>query len=168
MSDSKETKQSRQKFDDEVALAKNVAKELDKQRRRRKLRTYALFGVLLIAAIMFVRCGSGWGLGGNGKGDGQGAGKGPGSGGTAKGSAAQRCTVRVSAEGIFVDGAKKSRDEAVSLCKKTDGAMVTVTGDARQGDWDELREALQAVGVKIYIRGELWDGSNNTPPPKQP
>lgn len=149
-------------------LAKNVAKQLDKQRRRRKLRTYALFGVLLIGAIMFVRCGSGWGLGGNGKGEGKGPGKGRGSGAT-KGSAAQRCTIRVAADGIFVDGAKQSRDEAVALCKKTDGAMVTVTGDARQGDWDELREALQAVGVKIYIRGELWDGSNNAPAlPKQP
>lgn len=164
MSDGKQASKDLAK---DSALAKNVAKELDAQRRRRKLRTYAVFGVLLVAAIMFVRCGSGWGLGGNGKGDGKGPGKGPGSGAT-KGSAAQRCTVRVSAEGIFVDGAKKSRDEAVSLCKKTDGAMVTVTGDARQGDWDELREGLQAVGVKIYIRGELWDGSNNAPPPKQP
>ena len=41
--------------------------------------------------------------------------------------------------------------------------MVTVTGDARQGDWDELRAALQAVGVKIYIRGQLWDGSAAIP-----
>ncbi|HTL36827.1 MAG TPA: hypothetical protein VL326_27015 [Kofleriaceae bacterium] len=140
------------------ALAKDVARELSAQRRRRKLATYSVFGVLLAAAIMFVRCGSGWGLGGTGNGDGDGKGKGSGTS-TAKGSAAQRCTVRVSAEGIAVDGVKKSRDEAVKLCKKTEGAMVTVTGDARQGDWDELRAALQAVGVKIYIRGELWDGS---------
>jgi hypothetical protein len=146
------------------ALAKDVAKELSAQRRRRKLATYSVFGVLLAAAIMFVRCGTGWGVGG-GDGDGIGA-KGT---GKANGSAAaqpQRCTVRVTAEGILVDGAKKTRDEAVATCKKTDGAMVTVTGDARQGDWDELRAALQAVGVKIYIRGELWDGSNT--PPKQP
>jgi hypothetical protein len=120
---------------------------------------------LLAAAILFVRCGTGWGVGG---GNGNGVGKGPGAGsGKGKGSAAaqpQRCTVRVTAEGILVDGAKKTRDQAVAICKKTDGAMVTVTGDARQGDWDELRAALQAVGVKIYIRGELWDGSNNAPP----
>ena len=156
-------KQASKDLAKDPGLAKNVARQLDKQRVRRKMRTYAVFGVLLVAAIMFVRCGSGWGLGGTGKGEGKGAGKGPGSGAT-KGSAAQRCTIRVAADGIFVDGAKKSRDEAVALCKKTDGAMVTVTGDARQGDWDELREALQAVGVKIYIRGELWDGSAQPPP----
>jgi hypothetical protein len=141
-------------------LAKGVAKELSAQRRRRKLATYSVFGVLLAGAIMFVRCGTGWGVGGgkgDGVGDGNGAGKAKGSGSAAQ---QQRCTVRVAADGIFVDGAKKTRDEAVKLCKKTEGAMVTVTGDARQGDWDELRAALQAVRVKIYIRGELWDGSN--------
>ena len=51
------------------ALAKDVARELSAQRRRRKVGTYAVFGALLAAAIMFVRCGSGWGLGGNGNGD---------------------------------------------------------------------------------------------------
>jgi hypothetical protein len=136
-------------------LARDVAKELNAQRRKRKIATYGVFGLLLAGAMMFVRCGSGWGIGG---GDGIGAGKGSGTD-NEKGSAAQRCTVRVSAEGIFVGGTKRTRDEAVKICKKTDGAMVTVTGDARQGDWDELRAALQAVGVKIYIRGELWDGS---------
>jgi hypothetical protein len=142
-------------------LAKGVAKELSAQRRKRKLATYGFFGALLAAAIFFARCGMGWGVGG-GEGDGIGDGKGD---GKAKGSGSavdqpKRCTVRVAADGIFVDGAKKTRDDAVALCKKTEGAMVTVTGDARQGDWDELRAALQAVGVKIYIRGELWDGSN--------
>jgi hypothetical protein len=145
-------------------LARDVAKELSAQRRKRKLATYSVFGALLVAAIMFVRCGGGWGIGGgkgNGAGNGNGVNKSKGWGSAAQ---PQRCTVRVSAEGIFVDGTKKKRDDAVALCKKTAGAMVTVTGDARQGDWDELRAALQAVGVKIYIRGELWDGSNNAPP----
>ncbi|HUS31421.1 MAG TPA: hypothetical protein VMZ53_23080 [Kofleriaceae bacterium] len=143
------------------ALAKDVAKELNAQRRKRKLATYSVFGALLAAAIFFARCGMGWGVGGgkgDGIGDGNGTSKAKGSGSAA--AQAQRCTVRVSAEGIFVDGVKKTRDEAVAACKQTDGAMVTVTGDARQGDWDELRAALQAVRVKIYIRGELWDGSN--------
>src|SRR3954471_11508460 len=138
-------------------LIKDVASELEARRRRRKMTFLGVWAVLIALAIYFVRCGAGWGIGG---GSGNGTGKGPGTGSQVS-KQPQRCTVRVSGDGIFVDGAKKTRDDAVALCKKTDGAMVTVTGDARQGDWDELRAALQAVGVKIYIRGELWDGSNS-------
>ena len=137
-------------------LVKDVASELEARRRRRKMMFLLVWAALIALAIYFVRCGGGWGLGG-GKGAGKGAGAGSGIGSSAQPA---RCTIRVSGEGIFVDGAKKTRDDAVAYCKKTDGAMVTVTGDARQGDWDELRAALQAVGVKLYLRGELWDGSN--------
>jgi hypothetical protein len=135
-------------------LVKDVASELEARRRRRRRIFVAVWAALIAVAIYLVRCGAGWGIGGGG---GTSTGKGPGTGSSTQPA---RCTVRVSAEGIFVDGEKRTRDEAVAACKKTDGAMVTVTGDARQGDWDELRAALQAVGVKIYLRGELWDGSN--------
>jgi hypothetical protein len=143
---------------DRKQLAKDVASELAARQRRKKLLILALVAALIIAAIMYLQFGKGWGLGG---GKGKDKGTGPGS---ARGIAMMpdagpaRCTVRVNAEGISVDGTKATRDEAVALCKKTEGAMVTLTGDARQGDWDELRAALQAVGVKIYIRGQLWDG----------
>lgn len=140
-------------------FAKDVAKELARRNRRRRLITLAIVGALVALAVAYLQCGSGFGLGG-GKGKGEG---GEGSG-TVKSTEPARCTIRVTADGIFVDGTKTTRDEAVSHCKKTDGAMVTVTGDARQGDWDELRAALEAVGVKIYLRGQLWDGSN-TPKP---
>jgi hypothetical protein len=145
---------------DRKQLAKDVASELAARQRRKKLLVLALVAALIIAAIMYLQFGKGWGLGG---GKGKDKGTGPGS---AQGIAAMidagpaRCSVRVSAEGITVDGAKATRDEVVAHCKKTDGAMVVVTGDARQGDWDELRAALQAVGVKIYIRGQLWDGQD--------
>lgn len=147
-------------------LVKDVASELDRRRRRRRLIFLLVWLTLMVLAALYLRCGRGWGLGG---GKGTGTGKGSGSM-VAPAVAPARCTVRVSAEGITVDGAKKSRDEAVDACKKTEGAMVTVTGDAREGDWDELRAALQAVGVKIYIRGELWDGKTDPtlPAPKQP
>jgi hypothetical protein len=141
-------------------FAKDVAKELEKRSRRRKLIWLAVVAALVALAITYLQCGSGFGLGG---GKGKGAGEGS---GTVKAPEPARCTIRVSAEGIFVDGNKTTRDEAVKQCKKTDGAMVTVTGDARQGDWDELRAALEAVGVKIYLRGQLWDGSNA--PKQQP
>lgn len=133
-------------------FAKDVATELERRKRRRKLLFIAVWATLIVLAVLYMRCGSGFGLGG-GKGNGTGKGSGVGSS-----TISARCTVRVTSEGITVDGAKKTRDEAVEACKKTEGAMVTVTGDARQGDWDELRAALQAVRVKIYIRGELWDG----------
>lgn len=136
-------------------FAKDVAKQLERRARRRKLTTLAIVAALVALAISYMQCGSGFGLGG-----GKGKGKGGEGSGTSKSNEPARCTIRVTAEGIFVDGTKSTRDEAVSHCKKTDGAMVTVTGDARQGDWDELRAALEAVGVKIYLRGQLWDGSN--------
>lgn len=137
-------------------FAKDVAKQLERRARRRKL--FSLLVVAAVAALAFVylQCGSGFGIG-------EGKGKGKGRGSQEEVQPA-RCTIRVAADGIFVDGAKKTRDEAVEVCKKTDGAMVTVTGDARQGDWDELRAALEAVRVKIYLRGQLWDGSNVVPP----
>jgi hypothetical protein len=138
-------------------LAKDVASEIESRRRRRKLLLLAIWIALIVAAALYLRCGRGWGLGG-GKGAGNGSGSGIGSG-SALVPALQpaRCTIRVAADGITVDGVKKTRDEAVAACKKTEGAMVTVTGDARQGDWDELRAALEAVGVKIFMRGQVSD-----------
>jgi hypothetical protein len=136
-------------------LAKDVAIELDRRKRRRRLLLLAIWVALIVAAALYLRCGRGWGLGG---GKGTGAGSGTQLAATPNDAGPARCTIRVSADGIFVDGTKRTRDQAVSDCQKTEGAMVTVTGDARQGDWDELRAALQAVGVRIYIRGELWDG----------
>jgi hypothetical protein len=136
-------------------FARDVAKELEKRKRRRRAISLVVIAAIVALAITYLQCGSGFGLGG-----GKGPGKGGEGSGISKSNEPARCTVRVSAEGIFVDGAKTTRDDAVKACKKTDGAMVTVTGDARQGDWDELRAALEAVGVKIYLRGQLWDGSN--------
>lgn len=141
-------------------LARDVASELDRRRRNRRLIFLAVWAALIVAVALYLRCGRGWGLGG-GKGAGEGGGSAQGIAAVPADAGPTRCTLRVSAEGIFVDGAKLTRDEAVAACNKTEGAMVTVTGDARQGDWDELRAALQAVGVKIYVRGELWDGKTD-------
>jgi hypothetical protein len=131
-------------------LAKDVASELESlesRRRRRRLVFLAGWAAAIVAALVYLRCGRGWGTGG----------KGPGSGGAASGSAQpagpKRCVVRVSARGISVDGASMTRDQAVAACKQTEGAWITVTGDARQGDWDELKAALDAAGVKMYTRG---------------
>ena len=73
--------------------------------------------------------------------------------GTAQAQGPKRCVVRVTGRGITVDGTEMTREAAVAACKQTDGALVTVTGDARQGDWDELRAALEAAGVQLFMKG---------------
>lgn len=128
-------------------LAKDVASELERRRRSRRLVLIAVWAAAIIAAILYVRCGSGWGTGGKGPGKGAGT-------GSAETTGPKRCVVRVSAEGISVDGKLVKRDEAVAACKQTEGALITVTGDARQGDWDELRAALEGAGVSIFTRGD--------------
>jgi hypothetical protein len=120
------------------------------RRRRRKASLYALFIAAIIAAITYLRCGAGWGTGGKGPGKGEGTG----TSGSAVTPGPKRCVVRVAANGITVDSKPMKRDEAIAACKVTEGALVTVTGDARQGDWDELRAGLEAAGVKIYTRGD--------------
>jgi len=137
-------------------LAKDVATELERRKRNRRLMLLLVIAALAAAAVMFVTCGKGWGLGG-GSGTGTGTGPAPQPIASTADAGPRRCAIRVSADGISVDGTTRTRDEAVAACKATEGAVVTVTGDARQGDWDELRAALEAVGVKIFMRGQMGD-----------
>ena len=128
-------------------FAKTVAKEIDRRRMRRRLFTLLAILGLLIAAVLFLRCGSGWGTGG----------KGEGKGGTKVGSAAVdagpvRCAIRLTAKGLTVDGKQATREQAIATCKKTSGADVLITGDSRQGDWDELRAALEAANIPFFTR----------------
>jgi len=126
---------------------KRLAKELDRRRMRRRLTVYLAVLAAVIAAAVYLRCGRGWGTGG----------KGPGEGGTTTvkstpSDAAARCSLRLAATGLTVDGKSATRDEAIALCKTKTGADVLVTGDARQGDWDELRDGLEAAGVQFFAR----------------
>jgi hypothetical protein len=81
-------------------------------------------------------------------------GKAPG-GGSAKGDVAprRRCQVRLSATGATVDDRDVDVDAVVKACKDAGAADVVVTGDAAQGAWDALRDALSKAGVEIYVRG---------------
>lgn len=132
---------------DNKQFAKDVAKQLDRRRMRRKLVVFALFVALIVLAVTYVTCGRGWGLGGAGKGEGSG----PGSS-APRDAGPSRCAIRVTAEGILLDGARTTPQAAVAACKATTGADVVVTGDARQGDWDALRGALEAAGVPIFTK----------------
>ena len=130
-------------------FAKDVAKQLDRRRLRRKLALWAAFIALIALAVSYVTCGQGFGLGGKGKGKGEGPGSG--SAKVVTDAGPTRCAVRIAAAGITVDGKPATRDAAVTACKATSGADVVVTGDARQGDWDDLKAALEAAGVTIYL-----------------
>jgi hypothetical protein len=130
-----------------VTLARDVAKELAKRSRRRRLAFVGVVAALIAGALLYLRCGAGWGFGG-----GSGAGKGPGPGGgsaktATKDAGPKRCTVRLDAKGLALDGKRATQAEALAACKKAGRADVVVTGDARQGDWDALRQALDEAGV---------------------
>ena len=126
---------------------KQVAKYLDRRQQRRKVVLWlALLGAIALA-IVYGTCGAGWGLGGRGKGDGDGSGKALISGDDA---GPRRCAIFVAKEGITVDGVKMSRKEAVAACKQTAGADVVVSGDARRGDWTDLKAALDAAKIPVF------------------
>ncbi len=130
-------------------FAKDVARQLDRRRMRRRLLVIGLFVAAIALAITFLTCGRGWGVGGAGKG--AGSGKGPGSG-SAVDKGPPRCAIRVTGAGILLGGKPATRQEAVAMCKGTTGADVVITGDARQGDWDELRAALEAAKIPVFTK----------------
>jgi hypothetical protein len=100
-------------------------------------------------AVTYLTCGKGWGLGG--------AGSGSGGGGSAQGIAnldAQpaQCELKLAPEGITIDGAKVTRDQAIERCKTSGRAIVTVTGNTVQAEWDELKTALEAANITVFRR----------------
>jgi hypothetical protein len=131
---------------DQRKLARDVAKQIERRRGRRRLFMLLLLLGLAVAAAMYLRCGAGWGTGGKtGTGGGTGA-------AAAVDAGPARCALRLTATGITVNGKPASRAEAVAACKRTTGADVLITGDARQGDWDELRAALEAASIQFFTR----------------
>jgi hypothetical protein len=118
----------------------------DEKYRKQKKRGLLVWGAiagLIALAIMYWRCGGGFGIGGGG-----GLGGGKGEVARTIDAGVPRCQLRLAADGITVDGEAMSQADAVSACKKAGGAEVVVTGDARQGDWDALRAALDEAGVR--------------------
>lgn len=117
------------------------------RRRKRGLLVWAGIAGLIALAILYWRCGGGFGIGG---GDGIGAGTDRPEPvmSTSADAAPRRCQLRLGASGISVDGKAATVADAVAACKAAGGADVIVTGDARQGDWDTLRSALDEAGVR--------------------
>jgi len=130
-------------------FARDVAKQIDRRRMKRRMTLWSALLALVAAAGLYLRCGSGLGLGGSGLG-GEGDGD-SGSGAARPVAAPQRCTIRISADGISVAGRARSRDEAVAVCKAAPGVDLFPTGDARHGDVEDLRATLEAAGAKAIV-----------------
>jgi len=129
---------------DDRQFARDVAREIDRRRMRRRVTLWtALLGVIA-AALMYLRFGDGLGIGGGRPG------LGGGDGSASERSLAEpaRCVIRIAASGITVDGRAMSRDDAIAACKTAPGVDVRVAGDVREGDWQALRAALRAAGIR--------------------
>ena len=111
---------------------------------------------LLVAALMYLRCGEGFGFGPGGGEDGDDESE----KGEAKdemspavgGEPARRCQLRLDPNGLTLDGKPAEVDAAVAACKKAGGAELVKTGDARHGAVDELKAALREAGVPVLVR----------------
>jgi hypothetical protein len=127
---------------------------------RRKLLLWALLVGALVLAALYLTCGRGWGLGGKGKGSGSGPGPGPVQTLIAPSDGPRECQIRVAAGGITVGGKQATALEAVASCKDAAVAEVFLTGGAREGDWEDLKAALDRAGVQIRrIEPEGGSGS---------
>jgi hypothetical protein len=127
------------------------------QRPPRRIFRFVLFAGLVAAivlAVLYARCNGGFGLGGGSE---------SGSGKTTKPRTAvpptaidagvPRCQIRVDGAGITVDGKPATLASAVTTCERARAADVVVTGDARQGTWDELRAAFERASIETFVRG---------------
>ena len=121
---------------------------------------------LLAAALMYLRCGEGFGFGPGGGQDGDDESE----KGEAKdemnpavgGEPARRCQLRLDAKGVTLDGKSVEMDAAVAACKKAGGAELVTTGDAVYGTQEELKAALDRAGVPVLVRDPA------TPPRSSP
>ena len=114
-------------------------------KKKRGLLVWTAIAALIVLAILYWRCGGGFGIG---AGSSVGRGEGSAVEAPAIDAGVARCQLRVTGQGITVDGKPVEIAEAVAACKAAGGAEVVVTGDARQGDWDALRRALDEAGVR--------------------
>jgi hypothetical protein len=112
-------------------------------------------GGIGVAALLWwlLRGGVGGGGGGVLPGGGlawaRGAGAGRADGGHGGGGGGRPCRLRLSAQGLTIDGEPATIDEAAARC---DDAELVVTGDALQGNLDRLRAALAARGRRFRER----------------
>jgi hypothetical protein len=138
-------------------FARDVAKQLDRRRTRRRLTRWSALLALVIAAAAYLRLGGGLGaLGlGGGAGDGDEERRSP--------AGPQRCTIQLSASDVTVNGRAMSRDAAITTCKAAPGTDIFPTGDVRHGDLEELEAALKAARAHDVVLHPLPRRSPDAP-----
>jgi hypothetical protein len=113
---------------------------------RRKLTWLGVWATLIVLAVVYLRCGKGWGIGGSGEGGGSGS-----STSTSTSTSTKRCQVRIDATGTTVDGKGANRDTIVEVCRLAGGAELHVSGDARHGDVLQLQAALNTAKIDTLV-----------------
>jgi hypothetical protein len=137
-------------------------------RRRSRWAVRGIFAAVLAALLGYIRCGAQLGVGG-----GAGAPSQPSQPGAERVTApappdapVARCQLRLDGGGLWLLGptgqAPTEVAAAVAACTAAGGADVVLTGEARQGAWDELRAALDAAAVPSFVRGAA--GAAGAPP----
>ena len=126
-----------------------------------KQRTRWSFWILLlagaIAALLYTRCGAGFGLGGSGAESIEDRPAvqpvaTPPAPGKAADAAPPRCEIRVDGTGVTLGGEPIEVDGIASRCPG--GVELTVTGDARYGEAEAVREAVRAAGLELLDRSQ--------------
>jgi hypothetical protein len=138
-------------------FARDVARQIDRRRTRRRLTVWTALLALVIAAASYLRFGGGLGtLGlGGGRGDGDEQSR------TLAGP--ERCAIRISASDLTVNGRPTARDAAIAACKVAPGVDIFPTGDVRHGDVEALEAAIKAAGVKDVVLHPLPRRSPDAP-----
>jgi hypothetical protein len=126
-----------------------------KKKKKKKLRLLILGG-LVAAAILLGWCGRGW-LGGGDSGDerkkADEAKVRPAVAVAVDAGSAPRCRLRVDKAGVHLNGAVSSVEAVVAACKAVGEAELLVTGEAKYGSVEELKDALEKAGVRIFTAG---------------
>lgn len=140
-------------------FARDVARQIDRRRTRRRLTVWTALLALVIAAASYLRFGGG--LGALGLGGGRGDGDGDEQRRTLAGP--ERCAIRISASDLTVNGRPTARDAAIAACKVAPGVDIFPTGDVRHGDVEALEAAIKAAGAKDVVLHPLPRRSPGAP-----
>lgn len=130
---------------------------MSRRRERRstggRLFIWAFVLGLLVAALLYLRCGEGLGFGPGGGDDDDGHADKKQELRPAVSEPVGRCQLRVDARGVTLDGKPSEIDGAVAACKQAGGgAELVITGDAVYGVQEELKAALDRAGVPVLVR----------------
>lgn len=75
----------------------------------------------------------------------------------------ERCSVRVTAKGVSVDGELLEVEQAIAICSQRSAVLVEVADDAEDGVWARLDRAFASAKVPVLHRGHRADGCLSNP-----